>query len=809
MNPVERYVRNLGRALTGKPSAAAWGWKTSGYDAAALGRRTIGMAQSTRGVSTLAMADNATLTARASKALQDSRMASAGVQAFCAEVIGTGIRPHSRHSDKDIRRKIEQEFGLWAPQASAARKIGFGGKPESLNDFWNLQALMCRNVVRAGEGFARLRPRLRADLSPTGLRVPLQIDLLEPEQLALWRMSGIQQAPNTIVRASIEFNEIHERVAYHFYRDHPGDTTLWPNAFEVVRVPAENVIHVMEFIAGNQIRGITPLAPVLIALADLDDFDDAERLRQKLGAYFFSWRESLTPDDPQVTALENVGNDDAPPGAAYVDAQPGTMTMLDANAGEKFGFYAHPGVVNTYEAFMRVQQKTIATALRVSYDMMTGDMNEVNYSSARVRLIALRRIWKQFQHQVIVQQFCRPVWRAWLDSAALAGIISQSDYLRRPEEYLNVEWLAQPWEWVDPKADVTAVRMEIESCLVSREAIVASRGRDVEEVDAEIKRDHDREARLGIVPVYGNSRVTENVPPGDNEDLSGTDGGAKTTQRAGDKVSAGEGSRLIVAGLTGEGRKEEIAQRIGSKPALIHMASAGGYFADPSKYDVEPVSGIATIDIFGALSNSKWSWGGTTYGELQDQLKMAASDGRVRGVILNINSPGGETDNSFETADVVTSLRAVKPVFAVAATTAYSAAYMLASQADEVYCAPVSGSVGSIGVWCAHLDHSEMLKLAGISVTLISAGAGKTDGNPYEPLSDSARQTTQKEIDRLYGAFVGIVSRGRNIDASRIIKMGAQLVEGASNAIAVRLATRSGDYGTAFNDMYAGILRGK
>ena len=113
------------------------------------------------------------------------------------------------------------------------------------------------------------------------------------------------------------------------------------------------------------------------------------------------------------------------------------------------------------------------------------------------------------------------MWSAWLDAAALAGRIDAADYRKNPEEYLNVEWLAQPWEWVDPKADIAAVRMEIESCLTSREAVVASRGRDVEEVDAEIKRDHDREARDGIIPVYGASRVTETVPPGDNGDLAG------------------------------------------------------------------------------------------------------------------------------------------------------------------------------------------------------------------------------------------------------------------------------------------------
>jgi len=124
---------------------------------------------------------------------------------------------------------------------------------------------------------------------------------------------------------------------------------------------------------------------------------------------------------------------------------------------------------------------------------------------------------------VVVQQFCRPLWKAWLDAAALAGVIDVRDYRKRPEEYLNVDWTGQPWEWVDPVKDVQSVRMEIESALTSREAEVAKRGRRVEEVDAEIQRDHIREAKMSIVPVYGASRVTEVVPPGDNGDLAGTE----------------------------------------------------------------------------------------------------------------------------------------------------------------------------------------------------------------------------------------------------------------------------------------------
>jgi len=489
---------------------------TSGFNAATNGRRLLHVGNSTRGVSSLALADGPMLTARARKVVMDNPLAANGVNGFIAEVIGSGIRPHSKHSNPATRKLIEKEFALWVPQSSATRRIGPGGKPDSLQNFYTQQALICRNIIEAGEAFARLRFRFAADLSPTGLRVPLQLDLIEPEQLAFWRMSGDMASPDNLIRGSIEFNPIHERVAYHFYREHPGDSTLWPNAFEITRVPAEEVIHVIEFTRGNQIRGITPLAPILLQLADLDEYDDAERLRQKLGAYLFAWRKSITPDDPNLPCSTTAGNDQAAAGTAYVESAPGQITMLNVNAGEEMGFYAHPGTPQSYETFMRVQQRLSATIMRVTYAMATGDVSQANYSSSRVALIALRRVWKQFQRTVMVHQFCRPVWRSWLDAAALAGRIDARDYAKNPEEYLSVDWLPDPWEWVDPKADVDSVRMQIESCLTSREAEVQSRGRDVEEVDAEIARDHEREAELGIVPVYGASRVTETVPPGDN-----------------------------------------------------------------------------------------------------------------------------------------------------------------------------------------------------------------------------------------------------------------------------------------------------
>jgi len=108
----------------------------------------------------------------------------------------------------------------------------------------------------------------------------------------------------------------------------------------------------------------------------------------------------------------------------------------------------------------------------------------------------------------------------------------------------------------------------------------------------------------------------------------------------------------------------------------------------------------------------------------------------------------------------------------VQSTSAYSAAYLLASQANRIYCSPVSGGVGSIGVFCTHFDLSGALEGAGIKVTLVSAGKGKTDGNPYEPLSETALADMKQYVGYLYGEFVGAISRGRGLATAGIVEYG-------------------------------------
>jgi signal peptide peptidase SppA len=237
--------------------------------------------------------------------------------------------------------------------------------------------------------------------------------------------------------------------------------------------------------------------------------------------------------------------------------------------------------------------------------------------------------------------------------------------------------------------------------------------------------------------------------------------------------------------------RRELAARAGNKPVLLH-ADVGWPTTSQQRKPYAVKNRVAIIEISGVLSNDPWYWDETGYGQIQYEVLFASTDADVDGILLKIDSPGGYTDGAYETADLIHKVGKQKPVWAAAAPMAYSAAYLLASQAAKIYTPEISGGVGSIGVYCMHVDYSEALKGAGIKATFIQAGEGKTDANPYEPLSERARKDLQADVDRLYAAFVSRVSRGRGLKESAIIALGAYTYDGAQAAIAADLADKPG-----------------
>lgn len=227
-----------------------------------------------------------------------------------------------------------------------------------------------------------------------------------------------------------------------------------------------------------------------------------------------------------------------------------------------------------------------------------------------------------------------------------------------------------------------------------------------------------------------------------------------------------------------------MGERLGVAPPLADLALPVPKSATPAP------TGIAVIPILGTLVKRSLGMeaasGLTSYNEIAAMLDAAVADPMVSGILLDIDSPGGEASGSFELARRVREAATIKPVWAVANDAAYSAAYAIAASAQRLFVTE-TGGVGSIGVIALHIDQSIKDANDGYRYTAITAGAHKNDYSPHEPLSDAAKSELQSEVDRLYAIFTEHVAAMRGLDLDAVRATEAGLFFGA-NAVVQGLA---------------------
>ena len=194
-------------------------------------------------------------------------------------------------------------------------------------------------------------------------------------------------------------------------------------------------------------------------------------------------------------------------------------------------------------------------------------------------------------------------------------------------------------------------------------------------------------------------------------------------------------------------------------------------------------SGIAVIPVYGTLVRRSLgleaAFGLTAYGQILEQIEQALASPQVAGILLEIDSPGGEAGGVFELADFIRTASGHTPIWAHASDCACSAAYAIAYAAQRVTLSNTA-AVGSIGVIALHLDRSAKDAQDGLHYTALYAGQHKTDGNPHAPLSSDARAALQAEVDRLYTLFVDHVARMRPIDGQSVRAMEAAVLFGSA-----------------------------
>lgn len=450
------------------------------YNAGSQSTRTMRWRPPTASANSL-LGSLGTLRDRSRAAVRNDGYAKGVIEKLVTNLIGTGIKPLSQAPDPQFREAVQRLFNRWVDEADA----------DGQHDFYGLQALAVRIWMEGGDSFTRMRARLPED----GLSVPLQLQVLEPE-LVPYAYDAYVASTNNRVRAGIEFDPIGRRVAYYFHPTRPEFDDF--NASELRRVPAESVAHLFEVVRGGQLRGLPILTQALVKLHELDQYDDASLVRQKVANLFAAFiTRPPGPNDLNINPMtgEIVADTDE---AQTVELNPAIVQEL--NAGEEVSFADPPDPPQNYAEFFRQHLRSVSVASGVPYEVLTGDMTGLNDRTMRVVLNEFKRRMQMVQHSVIAFRFCRPVWNAWIDRAILAGALpTPAGYGQDPTApWAAVKWTPQRWAYIHPVQDVEAQVAEMRAGLASRSGIVSENGEDAEQIDREQQQDNARADKLGL-----------------------------------------------------------------------------------------------------------------------------------------------------------------------------------------------------------------------------------------------------------------------------------------------------------------------
>lgn len=329
---------------------------------------------------------------------------------------------------------------------------------------------------------------------------------------------------------------------YHFRKSHPGDvfagnTGMW--SWEYLDRSTEwgrpVVVHSFEQKRAGMTRGVSDWAPVMRSIKQSTDYEDYESQAALLNAVMAAFIE--TPFDPEefldaMGAEVNPGTlgklygEMAQAQKAYYGAAPIEIPGVRVNMlqpGEKATLTKpeHPNA--NFEAFVNAALRKVASAVGLTYEQLTMDWSNVNYSSARA---ALLEIWRGFTAKKgnFAAQFMAPIYRAWLEEVFDRGLIELPagavPFDDNPAAWCHADWIGPGRGWIDPLREAQAAGERLEHGLTTLQHEAAEQGRDwktdADEIAREVRYYADRGLRH---PAMGEGMVGPNGgPPLDDQD---------------------------------------------------------------------------------------------------------------------------------------------------------------------------------------------------------------------------------------------------------------------------------------------------
>jgi len=465
--------------------------RTRAYSGARMSRLTADWVTSSTSADSEIKASFKTLRNRARQLCRDNDYARQALRSIQNNVIGHGIRHQGQvrmlrggKLDEVINEQIHEAWEKWMNK----NRCDVSG----ILGFHDLERLLVRSLAESGEVFVRMIKRPFGDS-----KVPFALQVLEADYLI---DDDVPQAKDgNVVRMGIEVDSYLRPQAYHFYANHPGDVYAGNTRSNAkrIRVPADEVIHLFLPERPGQTRGVTWFASALMRLHMLQGYEEAEVVRARASSALMGF---ITSPEGELVG------DEVYEGERVSSFEPGVFKYLQA--GESVTVPDLNAPDGQLEPFTRSMLRAVAAGIGVSFESISKNFSESNYSSSRLSLLEERDTYRVLQRYMI-ENFHQQVFNNWLEMAVLSGALNLPGYETNPDRYRASKWVPRSWEWVDPQREVDAYKTAVRCGFKTLAQVITEQGGDLDAVLMQRQSELAKLDEMDIVLDTDPSEVTE------------------------------------------------------------------------------------------------------------------------------------------------------------------------------------------------------------------------------------------------------------------------------------------------------------
>lgn len=462
MNWIDRSIASVSPRWAYK--RLAWRNAMNVFDAGGRGRLNQGWNPTSAPNEQRKQAERAIIRARAQDLEHNSDIAAGILQAFERNVTGTGIMLQAKIPEKVLGNadgKLNQQIeSLWKEYVKA-ENIDITGT-QSLEE---MADMIIRRYIVDGGIFA-----VKVYVKDSDF--PFKLQLRSVDELN----SLVTLGDGRRIVEGVELDEFNRPIAYHFKKT----DGYFANPAESVRIPAKDVIFLFKKSNPQQVREVSQLVTALPRIRDANQFIEAVSIKERVLACMAVF---IKKDTPQGGIGRGVRSSDS----SQIDYNGVTLSpgmIGELNPGDEVQTVIPAGQASNSKEFITTLVRMIAAGLGLSYEAVSRDLSQVNYSSARQGLIEDRKLYKKLQ-KMMIDRILSPVYLEFLDAMYLSGMLELPGYAKNKNQYISHVWVPPGNTWIDPLKEANANKAALESNQDTLARICAERGEDWRDVIAQ------------------------------------------------------------------------------------------------------------------------------------------------------------------------------------------------------------------------------------------------------------------------------------------------------------------------------------